>query len=43
MPSTQKNIYSTEMMNHLKMQTLMLIMFIELEIQYFHGACDMCV
>lgn len=44
MPSThKKNLYSTEMENHLKMQTVMLIMFIEIEIWYFHGACDMCV
>lgn len=42
MPSPhKKNIYSTEMANHFKMRTIMLVMFIEVEMWYFHGACDM--
>lgn len=32
MPSTQKNMHSIEMGNHLKMRTIILIMFIEIEI-----------
>lgn len=44
MPSTRKkNVHSTEMDNHLKIRTIILTMFIEIEMWYFHGACDMCV
>lgn len=44
MPSPhKKNMYSIEMANHFKMRTIMLIMFIEVEMWYFHGACDVYI